>query len=78
MNLTETVGGPLPLGAPASLVASPSPAAPSSLLSPAGARQRPTSLNQLTPPQPDRDAVALTAARATALAVAPPRTGMCG
>jgi hypothetical protein len=48
------------------------------LLGPAGARQRPTSLDQLTPPQPDRDPVALTAARATALAVAPPRTGMCG
>jgi len=29
-------------------------------------------------PQPERDPVALTAARATALAVAPPRTGMCG
>jgi hypothetical protein len=28
--------------------------------------------------QPDRDAVALTAARATALAVAPPRVGVCG
>jgi hypothetical protein len=28
--------------------------------------------------QPDRDTVALTAARATALAVAPPRTGVCG
>jgi hypothetical protein len=28
--------------------------------------------------QPDRDAVALTAARATALAVAPPRIGACG
>ncbi|HVD14971.1 MAG TPA: hypothetical protein VNK73_11045 [Actinomycetota bacterium] len=28
--------------------------------------------------QPDRDAVALTAARATALAVAPPRIGVCG
>jgi hypothetical protein len=56
MNLTETVGGPLPLGA----------------------RQRPTSLNQLTPLQPDRDAVALTAARATAPAAAPPRIGVCG
>ncbi len=28
--------------------------------------------------QPHRDAVALTAARATALAVAPPRIGVCG
>jgi hypothetical protein len=28
--------------------------------------------------QPDRDAMALTAARATALAVAPPRIGICG
>jgi hypothetical protein len=42
---------------------------------PAGAYVR---SQALTGRQPDRDAVALTAARATALAVAPPRIGVCG
>src|SRR6266511_2717622 len=43
-SFTQTVGGPPPLRALASLVALPSPAAPPSLLSPASARRRPTSL----------------------------------
>jgi hypothetical protein len=42
---------------------------------PAGAYVR---SQALASQQPDRDAVALTAARATALAVAPPRIGVCG
>lgn len=42
---------------------------------PAGAYVRSQALAGL---QPDRDAVALNAARATALAVAPPRIGACG
>ena len=42
---------------------------------PAGAYVR---SQALASQQPDGDAVALTAARATALAVAPPRIGVCG